>query len=567
MTHKEYIQTFFKENKLTAFFCLLYYLGLTLVNIGVSWYIQVIIDLMAGEGPYSFRQVLIFFALSLIYLIVLNGVNYIAFPRFLRRAMIQYKDAAFEELLHKNLNAYSQESSATYLSALTNDALAVEENYLRGFFNLIYHITLFVGALTLMIYYSPTLTALAILISFLPLLVSLLTANRLADKEKQVSAQNASYVANLQDFLSGFSVIKNFQAEEEVQQLYQQANHDLEEVKYERERIKILTQSIGSFASILAQLGVMIIGAWMVLQEGSQLTAGIVLAFTNLMNFVLQPIGMVPNLFGQRRAAVALIKQLADQLSQVVSDEGLALTNSIQEGYQIADLSYSYDGLNPVLEGLDLTIDQGKAYAVVGASGSGKSTLLNLLMGDSSDYQGSIQLDSHELSAISTQSLYDQISLIQQNVFIFDASILNNITMFKDFSSDRISQVIDQAGLRHLVEDKGLDYPCGEGGKNLSGGERQRLAIARSLLKQAEILLVDEATSSLDNETAQGVSQSLLDLDQLTRVIVTHRLESRLLSQYDQIIALKDGRIEEQGTFEDLMALKGYFYSLYTLAN
>ncbi|SEQ51899.1 ABC transporter [Ignavigranum ruoffiae] len=158
-------------------------------------------------------------------------------------------------------------------------------------------------------------------------------------------------------------------------------------------------------------------------------------------------------------------------------------------------------------------------------------------------------------------------SLIQQSVFIFDASIVENITMFRNFPQSDIDRVIQLAGLVELIESHGQDYNCGENGCNLSGGEKQRIAIARSLLQESEILLVDEATSALDNQTAANITQAILDLSGLMRIVVTHRLEEKFLQQYDQIVVLKEGKLIEQGTFNQLMAEKKYFYSLFTVAN
>ena len=137
---------------------------------------------------------------------------------------------------------------------------------------------------------------------------------------------------------------------------------------------------------------------------------------------------------------------------------------------------------------------------------------------------------------------------------------------FQDFSKEDIDKAIDMSGLRALIDEKGLDYMCGENGSGLSGGEKQRISIARCLLRKTQILLVDEATAALDKETAYQVSNSILNLEGVMSIVVTHSLEEGLLKQYDEIITLKNGSIIEHGTFNDLINNKGYFYSLFTIS-
>ena len=182
------------------------------------------------------------------------------------------------------------------------------------------------------------------------------------------------------------------------------------------------------------------------------------------------------------------------------------------------------------------------------------------------NYDGKILYDDTELRDISSSNLYEIESIIQQNVFVFNATIQDNITMFRDFSEEQISEAIRLSGLSALIEEKGADYLCGENGSGLSGGEKQRISIARSLLKKSQVLLVDEATAALDAETAYQVSSAILGLKEVTSIVVTHALDEALLKRYDGIITLKNGSIVETGTFDELIAEKGYFYSLFTIS-
>jgi len=192
--------------------------------------------------------------------------------------------------------------------------------------------------------------------------------------------------------------------------------------------------------------------------------------------------------------------------------------------------------------------------------------LTNLLMAAHGGYEGRILYGDQELRDISCESLYDAVSMVQQSVFVFNASIRDNITMFSPFPAERVERAISQSGLSALIAERGEDYLCGENGCGLSGGERQRIAIARSLLRGTPVLLVDEATAALDKETAAYVVNALLNLRDLTQIMVKHTLDAEQLARYDSILAMKDGRLVEMGDFQTLMALRGYFYSLYTVA-
>ena len=567
MNHKNYVKEFFRNNKWNTFLTILVYIAGALVNILVSWYLKELFDLMAGTGLLSFRQ-LVYISIAMISgVFTFQLLSYFTYPSFLKRAMSQYKSRIFDELLKKNLSSFSKENTATYLSALTNDALSIEQNYLQSLFEFIRLTIMFVASLSLMLYYNVALTFIAIAISAIPLAVSILTANSLAAKEKIVSDINEQYVATSKDILNGFAIVKSFKAENEIQTLFDQQNDHLEKAKESRNRTEEIIRSLGTLASIFAQFGVMMIGAWFVIHGRGGLTAGMILAFTNLMNFVLGPIASIPQIIGQRKAAIALVDKVATNLQQNISDEGIVLNQPLHLGVKMTNVSYSYDGQKAALSNINYLFEKGKAYAIVGGSGSGKSTLLNLLMGSDMNFEGDILLDKVSLKDISMESLYEMISLIQQHVFIFDATIEENITMFRDFPKEEINRVIHLSGLDELIKTIGADYKCGENGNKLSGGEKQRIAIARSLLKHSEILVVDEATSALDNQTAYNISQAILNLDLLTRIVVTHRLDAKLLRQYDEILVLRDGRLIETGTFDDLMAAKEFFYSLYTISN
>ena len=557
---------FFYKN--IPIFCLAVFAALAAgsLNLILSWIIQQLMDTAAGKsGALSFRTLLLISAGFVLLCAGLSLLNYASQPRFLERAMRQYKDFAFKKLIGKSISSFRDESAAGYLSALTNDAASIETNYLAQMLAMITKAVTFIGALLLMCRYSLLMTAIAAGLTVLPLIASLLTGNRLQAVESRVSERNGEFTAALSDCLAGFTVVKNFKAEREIFRLFAQSNKALEHEKFTGRRIKTLVGMIGAVTGIFAQLGVFIAGVYLSMKGGS-MTPGAVVLFVNLMNFIISPIAELPGLLACRKAALGLVDKLAAALERSSSREGSETLNRLEHGIRLENVSFAYEPGKTVLHGINAEFEAGRAYALVGGSGSGKSTLLNLLMAAETNYSGHILADGIELSDISTESLYGTIAAIQQNVFVFNASIKDNVSMFRDFPKTEMDEAIARAHLGALIRERGEDYLCGENGSGLSGGEKQRISIARSLLKKSSVLLADEVTAALDAQTAHRVSSDILDLQGITRIVVTHTLEESLLRRYDKIFVLRGGRIEEAGSFADLMANKGYFYALFTVA-
>lgn len=536
------------------------------LNLIVTWLMQQLIDAASGApGALPLAALAEITGGFVVLCAVLLLLKYASEPRFIARAMRQYKELAFQKLTEKSIASFRDESTAAYLSALTNDAASVEADYLAQQLAVITKTVTFFGALFMMLWYSPLLTAIAVGVTALPLAASLLTGGRLQAAEKQVSERNRDFTAALSDCLSGFAVVKTFKAEREIFQLFAESNRALEQEKFSRRRLKVLIGMIGAVTGLVAQLGVFLAGAWLAL-SGSGLTAGTVILFVNLMNFMIGPVSELPALLAGRRAALGLIGKLADALEKDGSAGGSRMLSRLEHGIELRDVSFGYEAGKDVLHHVSARFEAGRAYAIVGGSGSGKSTLLNLLLAENTGYRGSVLLDGTELRELSPEALYGLMSVIHQNVFVFNASIRDNVSMFREFPQEALDEAIRRAHLRELLDARGADYLCGENGKGLSGGEKQRVSIARSLLKKSSVLLVDEATAALDVQTAHQVSSDILDLTGMTRIVVTHSLEEALLRRYDGIFVLKNGTLAESGSFDELMQRKGYFYALFTVA-
>ena len=339
-------------------------------------------------------------------------------------------------------------------------------------------------------------------------------------------------------------------------------NRNVEESKFNFSKLTVLADSVSLLSGSIMFMGMVIIGTYLCIK--GKTTLGVMLACVQLTNNVTNPI---LNSIGYINE-IKSMKSIEDKIFNIFKrntfeQEKYINKPDFNKEISIENLRFYYEKDNYVLNGIDLKIQKGKKYAVVGMSGCGKSTLIKLLSKQLLDYEGNIKLDNENLKNIKGEDLYKLISVIHQNVFLFDDTIRNNITLFKDYYDNVVKECMKNSGLGGFIEK--LDSQVGENGNSLSGGEKQRIAIARALITKTPIMILDEATAALDNMTAYEIEDTILNISSQTAIVITHKLNEKTLKQYDEIIVLKDGTVVENGSFFELMNNKKYFYSLYNM--
>lgn len=560
---KELKRSFFHRNQQWFVINLILRLTMGVTDIILSYSLMQIIDTALSGSMYSFLKTVTICVVT----ICINSLSFYfmryTFAKFLQNGASRYKETIVEKLFQKSISTFRTEGISTYLSALTNDVTSMEAGYYERLFVAVTSIVTFFAALFIMLRKSVLLTIIAIVFMMVPLVISLLSGKKLAYTEKDISNQNEMFTSTTKDLLDGFSIIKSFKIEKHAIRQFYLSNKSLESAKYERRLIVRLIEMLDDFAGTVSQFGVFICGAYLVV-TGEGVTAGTITMFLQMMNYLNEPLNTLPPILASKKASDALIGKMAEILSRTDGgDAGKYTWNSpFAEEIQLKNLNFGYEESNLVLKDISMDFQKGKSYALVGPSGCGKSTVLNLLMGNVDNYVGSITFDGHELKNITKESLYEKIALVQQNVFIFNDTIKNNITLYRDINETDLNKVIQTAALEELIKKHGLDYDCGENGRNLSGGEKQRISIARCLLSDIDILLLDEATSALDKKTASQVITSIQKIESITRIVVTHQLEPEILNAFDEVVVLHEGKIVERGNYETLIRQKGYLYSL-----
>ncbi|CEH34489.1 Lipid A export ATP-binding/permease protein MsbA [Romboutsia lituseburensis] len=365
------------------------------------------------------------------------------------------------------------------------------------------------------------------------------------------------------DLFSGFEVIKGFNISSKINSVFKKSSINVENSKKKCSILESIIRGFSLSFSVTIYLGVLLVGGYLMYKQN--ISVGTAIIIIQLSTHIVGPVKTSISLINQIKS----VSLIADKIENILensncNNESTSLEN-FDQSIKIKNLSFSYTEERRALENINLTLEKDKKYAIVGESGCGKSTLIKLLMRYYNDYDGEITIDNKDIKSIYSSNLYKNISMIQQNVFMFDDTIKENIRLFSNHTDEKVLDTCKRAGIINLIErlPNGIDSLVGENGNKLSGGEKQRIAIARSLINDTKILILDESTSALDNETAYNLENSLLSLEDLTLIVVTHKLIKSILLKYDEIIVMKEGKVIEKGSFESLINLKGYFYSLY----
>ena len=563
MTKKSILRTIFHKNKLRFVTQIAVSTIVAGLNVFSAILLKKIIDIATSGTIPELKNLLI---VSGTYILTLLGVSFVCTflkNTYIRKGMQNLKADIMEQILTGDINIMKRNTTSRYFTVFSSSVASIETDYIENLLVMIQNVITAVLGVIVMIYLDISLFLCVLIVGGLTFSLSGLFMKNASDTEKRVMKSNEQFVTFAKEILSGFQIIKSFQAERTVLDIFDKKSNELESGKYKKRMLHDAIKVSGEMSTNCIVLFVFAVGAWQAIH--GTITAGTIVAFIQLMNFIVVPIQVIPQCVAKFKAVRAVTENL-EELTES-GDEQRYEEQDIQ-GYNIAfhHVDFSYDGTEKALTDITISFDENKKYAIVGPSGSGKSTLIQLLQGYWNQYDGTMSLGGVDIRGISNKEIFSHISVLQQEIIIFDTSIWNNITLYKEFTKEQVERVVDAANLRELVTEKGLQYECGENGNKLSGGERQRIAIERCLLLNVPIMLMDEATSALDSNTAYEIEKTILNLESKTRIVVTHKYNKELLKEYDEIIVMKKGVIAERGTFDELIDKKAEFWRLYSLA-
>lgn len=508
----------------------------------LSIYMMKIVDSTIGGNKDLFKEqakTLLIIAALLLPTSILSSYT---LGLYKKKALVAIKGDYIKEVFDKNINEFQRDNNAKYLSAITNDMNTIEINYINGILEAGRNIIRFILAVAIIAFISPWALAIGLGISILSTLLAVFLGKPLQKHHNQRSELFEGYTSYIKEVLGAFHIIKSNDLSNKVYKDFYGKSKDIQEKGYLIDKIYTYFSAAENFLISTSFLGITAIVIYMSL-IGKVTFGGVVLIVNNLEKLIfpiMEFVEWIPKIFSVKTIFTKLEDTL---LNQGDYKETLELEN-FNNSIKIKDLSFSYED-NNVLNNISLELKKGEKYLIIGPSGGGKSTLLKLLRKYFNPNKGAIYIDDNNLMDITKESYFKNISNVEQQVFLFEDTLRNNITLYKEYTEEEINDVIDKSGLKEFVEGlpKGLDTMIYDNGKNISGGERSRVAIARGLLSKSNIIFLDEAFASLDTKVAKEIEETLLDLEDITVINVSHIIFEDTKEKYDGIFKIINSRV------------------------
>lgn len=516
--------------------------------------------MIAGEMQLLQRMVVLLVGL-LIANFILGYFTSLLEAKISQKLHFDLKRNLFQSILNQKYKEFKKTSIGSKLSIFENDINFVEEYYFNNIFVLMRNVIVLVVAIAYLFSLSIPMAVLLITCTIVVLFVPLLLGKNLDSISVQYADDKGKFIGQLKDYCEGMDVIHAYNIEKNVSENYIVILKRLENKLFQMKKMIGLynqTMVTGNYLIIVISFSV---GGFLVINKF--ISVGELIAITQVLNIIMQPIGEIASALVEMKGSFAVRQRLenTDREEEQEICPKVDSSEMIFSGIECRNISYITDDGAFSLSKITMKLEPKKKYIVIGSSGCGKTTLLKILSNVLDVSSGDIYINGLNYTE-DERMVTRMISFVHQDTFIFNDTIENNIKLYQDYTPEVFDNAISVTLLKENLKDR-IQAECSEGGRSLSGGEKQRIAIARAILRDSPVLLMDEITAALDRVTAKKIVGNLFAMEDKTIVFVTHKMESEFLRKADCIICMDQGRIIETGIWNELMNQKGYFYKLY----
>lgn len=500
---------------------------------------------------HSFLIVLMLFIVHGILLFITHVIR----AKLVKHSRESLRKEMFDQTISTSNDLYNNPDTGYHIAAFSNDITILEYKYFDAWL-VVLESVIAIGVAVSVLFSLNRKLALAIVVGEIASVVICFIVRLYSIKKNRIYIERlARFTQRIKDYFSSFQTIHNYLVENKIRRKFHILNHETEHAKDEADMALTFVNSLAKVCNSVLKF--IVAGLGVVLMMKGEITIGLVYAAYQFCNQIISPMqNMIAGI-----NSIESVKSIVDRVKSIFHlSEDLMLepaeNKETNSGIDVRDVCVTVNG-NTILQDVTHAFLPGKKYLIIGKNGAGKSTLLKLLKKSTVNYEGKIFVDGIDLSSASHQWLSSKISYINETVSLICDTVKQNIVLYRDISDSRLDEIVKTVGLNVP-----LNRIVKDGERNLSSGETRRIEIARSLVNKAEVIVYDEAISTLDVQTAYSIEKMLLELQNQTVIFVSHNYSGQLISEYDEIILMESGRISDCGTHDELLSRNKYYQTI-----
>lgn len=453
--------------------------------------------------------------------------------KFAVYSMKEVKLDFFKSLLDLDYPSFLKKKEGEYIAQYTNEMEIVENQYF-GTIPMLAEITVKIIVVSISLFILDYRIAIITLILLtMPLYVPKLLEKRLQNAQMNFVRQFENHIKLITDWLNGFEVIKNFSIENNIKKMFVQSNTITMKKNLKKRQMGYLTKTLSAILSYFSHFVIIVFAAYLVLS--GDFSAGEFFIAVGMIDQLSYPIISLSYFIQDLVSAKPVNKSLLDFITQQRRKYGtVEISKNKFNEVLFSDVTFGYDDHEKIIKNLNMSFIRGKQYLLKGVSGSGKTTSINMLLGYYRPNSGTVKINGIPIQDI--KNLNDIITVMRQDAVLFDDTLRNNITMYQEVSDEKIIEVLLNVGLDKYANIDSLEMLIDEGGKNLSGGEKRRVTLARSILRETPILILDEPLANLDENNARAIEKQLLSITDRTIIIISHQFSMENIIKLDEVI-------------------------------